>query len=340
MMERQFYLDNISAILIAYMIFIVHLTYFCPVQGSIIDMLRSLLYFFMAWFFFKSGMFYKDKPIKAVIKSSAKRLLVPWAVFNVIGIVVMGLQAYRGLGLSLFPPLLNSIEVIAFNEAIWADLPLWFLLSLFAVRVAFAILYKCRVNAWALLIIFLAATIFIHYTCYVSWKGMDNLPFTILDHHLPENVLLIVGNICYGSLFYTLGYILQTKQYNRPVVIIACLAFVAHLFYPIDIDTRIIDTPNMPLIIFFCLAGIIVADNVFKRYLNRSVMILTYVGRNSMTYYIVHYLLFYFTFRVALPQYKFSGVGYYLLFSVITIVLLYGVDKLFNMKALHWMIGK
>lgn len=59
-----------------------------------------------------------------------------------------------------------------------------------------------------------------------------------------------------------------------------------------------------------------------------------------MTYYIVHYLLFYFTFRVALPQYKFSGVGYYLLFSVITIVLLYGVDKLFNMKALHWMIGK
>ena len=102
-MERQAYLDNISAILIAYMIFIVHLTYFCPVHGFVIDILKLLLYFFMAWFFFKSGMFFKDKPIKAVIKSSAKRLLAPWAVFNAIGIVVMGVQAYHGSGFSLFP---------------------------------------------------------------------------------------------------------------------------------------------------------------------------------------------------------------------------------------------
>lgn len=339
-MERQAYLDNISAILIAYMIFIVHLTYFCPVHGFVIDILKLLLYFFMAWFFFKSGMFFKDKPIKAVIKSSAKRLLAPWAVFNAIGIVVMGVQAYHGSGFSLFPLLINSIEVIALNEAIWSDLALWFLLSLFIVRVAFAILHKCRANVWVLFAIFLIATILIHYTCYVSWKGMDNLPFTIVGHHLPKNVLLIVGNICYGSLFYSLGYILRTKQYIRPVVIIACLAFVAHFFYPIDIDTRIIDTPNMPLIIFFCLAGIIVADNVFKRYLNRPVSILTYVGRNSMTYYIVHYLLFYSTFRVVLSQYKVSGVMYYLLFSVITVILLYGADMLFNVRALRWMIGK
>lgn len=303
MMERQSYLDNISAILIAYMIFIVHLTYFCPVYGFIIDILRLLLYFFMAWFFFKSGMFFKDKPIKAVIKSSAKRLLVPWTVFNAIGIVVMVLQAYFGSGLSLFPLLMTSMEVIAFNEAIWADLPLLFLLSLFVVRIVFVVLYRCRVNVWALLAIFLTATLFIHYTCYVSWKWTDNIPYTIVGHHLPKNALLIIGNVCYGSLFYTLGYILRTKQYNRVVMVIACLAFAAHFFYPIDIDTRIIDTPNMPLIIFFCLAGLIVVDNVFKKYLNRPVSILTYVGRNSMTYYIVHYLLFYFTFRVALSQY-------------------------------------
>lgn len=339
-MERQSYLDNISAILIAYMIFIVHLTYFCPVHGFIISILRSLFYFFMAWFFFKSGMFFREKEIKAVVKSSAKRLLIPWAVFNAIGIIVMGVKAYYELGFSTIPFLITSMEVVAFNEAIWADLPLWFLLSLFVVRILFVLLYKCRVNVWVLLAIFLIATILIHYTCYVSWKGMDNLPFTIIGHHLPKNVLLIVGNICYGSLFYSLGYILRTKQYIRPVVIIACLAFVAHFFYPIDIDTRIIDTPNMPLIIFFCLAGIIVADNVFKRYLNRPVSILTYVGRNSMTYYIVHYLLFYFIFRVVLSQYKVSGVGYYLLFSVITVILLYGADKLFNVRALRWMIGK
>ena len=107
-MERQSYLDNISAILIAYMIFIVHLTYFCPVHGFIISILRSLFYFFMAWFFFKSGMFFREKEIKAVVKSSAKRLLIPWAVFNAIGIIVMGVKAYYESGFSTIPFLITS----------------------------------------------------------------------------------------------------------------------------------------------------------------------------------------------------------------------------------------
>lgn len=339
-MERQSYLDNISAILIAYMIFIVHLTYFCPVHGFIISILRSLFYFFMAWFFFKSGMFFREKEIKAVVKSSAKRLLIPWAVFNAIGIIVMGVKAYYESGFSTIPFLLTSMEVVVFNEAIWADLPLWFLLSLFVVRIMFAILHQCRINAWVVCAMFLTATVLIHYTCYVSWRGMDNIPITIVGHHLPKNILLIIGNISFGSLFYTLGYILQNKQYHRVALIIACLVFAAHFLYPMGIDTRIIDTPNMPLAIIYCLAGIIVADNIFKRYLNCSYPIWTYIGRNSMTYYIVHYVLFYLAFNVVLSGHNFSGTGYYLFFCFIAVLLLYGSDRLFNLKALHWMIGK
>lgn len=62
--NRVYYLDTICGILILHMIFIIHLPHFvgteCP-SWIIFKGPKMVLDFFMSWFFFKSGMFFKEK---------------------------------------------------------------------------------------------------------------------------------------------------------------------------------------------------------------------------------------------------------------------------------------
>lgn len=86
--QRIFYLDNLCGLLIINMIFMVHLAGFSGVGDStLMYYVKMSLGFFMSWFFFKAGMFFKEQPIKTIVRSSSKRLLVPYVVFNILGIV-------------------------------------------------------------------------------------------------------------------------------------------------------------------------------------------------------------------------------------------------------------
>ena len=84
--KRSVYLDTICGILILQVVFITHIASSCYfMRFEVVRFVYLLLIFAMAWFFFKAGMFYKDKPLKDVVKKSARRLLVPWAVFCAVG---------------------------------------------------------------------------------------------------------------------------------------------------------------------------------------------------------------------------------------------------------------
>lgn len=94
MNQRQIYLDNVCGLLIVHMIFICHQPLFCNYSNSAIEFSLKLLSFFMAWFFFKAGMVFRERPIKDIVRSSIKRLLVPYMVFSVFGLTIMALQKY------------------------------------------------------------------------------------------------------------------------------------------------------------------------------------------------------------------------------------------------------
>ena len=100
---RLSYLDNLGGILILYMIFLFHLPGHCGIGSSTsIIICRNFFDFFMAWFFFKAGMVFKDRPTKDVARSSFRRLLVPYFAFSLIGIAIMGLQQWQWGGASFF----------------------------------------------------------------------------------------------------------------------------------------------------------------------------------------------------------------------------------------------
>lgn len=339
---RQYFVDNLSAILITYMIFVVHLTYFCHIDGLVFKVANYLFYFFMSWFFFKSGMFYKEKTEKDVLKSTFRRLIVPYITFNIVGIVVLALEKYQSGGALSITSLTKEVLVTIFlNEAVYPNLALWFLLSLFIVRNAFNILRKLNVKTLAVLLVSLACLFTIYYLCYYRWAGYDNIPYTFAwGGHVSKNILLLFGNICCGMALYCLGYLLKNIQYSKYVVIASGIVYLIHIFIPTGIDFRIIDSDNLALAILFSLSGIILYDFIFKRHLNKRIPVLTYIGRNSMTYYVTHYVIMSALFNLVYKNFTMDKTTLYVVSFFTIIVLLFVADRIFSIRWLKWMIGK
>lgn len=74
--NRIVYLDFIAGLLILYMIFPVHVLSQTGLERY--NYLSSVFFFFMAWFFYKAGMFFKPTDCKTVLKKTFKRLIVPF----------------------------------------------------------------------------------------------------------------------------------------------------------------------------------------------------------------------------------------------------------------------
>ncbi len=70
-MKRVAYIDQISGLLIVYMIAF-HAFQFCDMRDIAHSYPMQSLSFFMFWFFYKSGMFNRDKTCKKILVGGAK----------------------------------------------------------------------------------------------------------------------------------------------------------------------------------------------------------------------------------------------------------------------------
>lgn len=148
MTQRKFYLDNICGVLIIHMIFICHQSLFCKYSNPAIEFVLKLLSFFMAWFFFKAGMMFKERPVKAVARSSAKRLLVPYVFFTLVGLLMMACEEYflKGNNPMTLGFLKDEFWWLVNWSTLFPSMICWFLLSLFVVRVAYAGLSRTQIT--------------------------------------------------------------------------------------------------------------------------------------------------------------------------------------------------
>lgn len=78
--DRKDYLDVVCGIMISWMI-LGHIIANCDLKESMFYTIGNRLFpFFMPWFFFKSGMFYKQKDSIRVLKRGAK-IIITLGVF-------------------------------------------------------------------------------------------------------------------------------------------------------------------------------------------------------------------------------------------------------------------
>lgn len=339
MKQRFYYLDNICAILIFYIIYIYHISFlFGCYKYFVFKYVGITLSFFMSWFFFKGGMMHKKSSFKEVINKSTKRLLVPYFIFLLIGLLIDCLGKFTGNGsLTILVFLKEEFETVTNTSILWPTGASWFLLSLFVVRFSFNYLFT-KVHPIIISIFFAFAAYGISIIHSRGWSF--NLFGCTPDMHL--YIPFYIGNMCHGLSLYSLGYFIKEKQFHKYILFFALFLFVLKFFFPAGIDFRANNSygSNFLLAILYGMAGCIVVNNVFRRYLNYSVPLVTYIGSNSMLYYLIHYpiiSLSLFLFGNIIEEYN-IWVRFFVISIIVTFSLLIA-ELIFRNKSIRFVIG-
>ena len=273
MIKREHYLDFIGGIMILWMIVYAHFTVVTKYELPFREQLTYGLHLFMPWFFYKAGMFHKKTSFEEVLKKSFSRLLVPYIIFTLIALVFDSIKICLNDGFSIYAIFLKPIIQIVLLGTTSANGPLWFLISLFIVRVL-AVLIEHQPNKIQIIsfIIFLTVP-FIFY--YFNFKKFIYIP-----------------NSLNGFIFYWIGYKLKEAQFSNKIFIISSIFyFIIAIIAPAfgDIRKNIMYEGNYFVWYIFCTCGIITINNIIKRLKIRD-YVLTTIGKDSMTYYVTHWI--------------------------------------------------
>lgn len=262
-------------------IIIGHIYFYCGASWPLetIRIMDIILFANMPWFFFKAGMFFKNYPTNNVIRSSSKRLLIPWAVFGVLGLIQVTILVHEPS--DIIHRIISACKTVLVDMAFPGNLALWFLLSLFFCRILASLLQKICGSLWAYAAIVAGFFLAFYFNIFPPKTSDD---------------FFIFPNIFLGLIFFGFGYILRTKQYTPHVIIPALILFIIlSLFEPYGIDVRAngaFDTTTTQYITFYpralCIILVLnyIAYHFPTAYLRKS--IISYIGRNSMSFYVLH----------------------------------------------------
>lgn len=272
---RHAHLDTVCGFLIIYMI-IYHIADFTGVRDTpVLKFLHSIFYFFMPWFFFKAGMFAcPQRSIRDVALTGFNRLIRPFLIFSAIGHAVSSVLMFMDGDRNWVHYVLSPVKFLILEGAVNGNLPLWFLLSLFAVRISGTWCLKKRLHPCAVAATCLAAA------------------FAMCVSGLP--VPVYIPNIATGLFFFMAGRILAERQYSRPVFAVSVLVYaVVYVLSPsyVDMHTNMLSEGEYLIWAVSSVAGCVVADNVFPNKQKPYFKMPNAVGRNSMNYYVCHWIV-------------------------------------------------
>lgn len=286
-------LDAIGGLFIAYMVMSHAFQWSGTVHDYFYEDTTYFLFMFMSWFFYKSGMFHRKEEMKVLIPKYLKKLVLPFIIYTIIGELCHFYILYQD-GLLNFKELLRPIFDTIFFGSSYGNLPLWFLLALFIVKIVVAIVEKYEIRkVWLL-------------TASVIVAGGGTLIANQFKY-LP-NILLTAP---LGTLFYLIGYYMRKKQYNKYTLIFAIFTFcVVVYFVPSYVDFRSDATSRGYWItwVISSIAGIILVNNMFN-FRILQLPILTSIGENSMEYFCSHWILFIIIKQIYYPN--FQGIPCY-----------------------------
>lgn len=241
---------------------------------------ERVFYFFMAWFFFKSGMFEKEYSFKETCWKVWKSLIIPYLFFSIVAWVIWIPQFFHTQGSVLLLIRVTLSRFIDLN-IIPGNGPMWFLVALSGCRLIYPILKRFINSNYLISLIGYAGG----YIYHLIYEGVTH-----------EYVMLGIPLSSIALAFYALGAELRYKQYSKMAFILSTIIYVVTVIFSIPIiyfayagafSSEISWICSLPM----CVAGIVTWNNVvrllpsvFFRFVN-----LGYIGKYSMTYYSAHW---------------------------------------------------
>lgn len=280
---RDSSIDAVGGVLIIYMV----ITHLPPRLGVVNyafnDILSTTLFFFMAWFYFKSGMLAKSlSPIETIHKYS-KKLLVTYLLYSAIGLVVGIVLVCVGDSESISTYIRTKVlSYLYMCGSIDGNLPLWFLPSLFFVIVIGSLVREYRIRP---IYTFVGALVL--FECIVSIKWFVKQD----DGVFPIPYFLI--NVPLGYVFYYLGSFFKRNCSDGVSAFCSVIIYLMALLFPLSFDFRTGNTAAlyMPLQYVLCsIGGIIMFNYIFRIIPGVFIRPLSYVGRNAMLIFVSHWI--------------------------------------------------
>ena len=292
--KRHENIDLTSGLLMIQII-VMHILQFAEkYQNDIFSVIMHVSFFFMPWFYFKSGYFFKsvEKIDINYILVKSKKLLIPFVSFTIIGfIITFPFEIYE-----VQRPVWRILLSLPYSILRWGDggagnLPIWFLLSLFFALFSFAFLDK--VNLKWLILLFPVIGFLIIYNKIALPLGLNNLFLAVFFMYI-------------GNIFRKMEY---TKYYNCIIIaaIVIYLITQYYCFSSLDFRSHDLLTGNYFIFVISSIAGIVVIY-YFAKMVN-FIKPINYIGKNSLIYFIAHWPIIILSNQV-LKMFSVNTIGY------------------------------
>ncbi len=286
MQNRNNTFDEIAGLLVVYMV-IYHVMQHAGMQNSKGMAILSYLNFFMPWFFYKGGMFFMAQDTAVVIKKSGRRLICPYVVWSIVGMLVfLYIACYVEHAFTLWGYLKMNLYLILTEGSLPGNLPLWFLVALFVARIVFN---ECHKNA-----------------IHPIWPTALGITVSVLLHFTGLQLPYYVNYISSGIFFFGVGIMLRDKTENKQLQLLCIVVYVllSVVSKPIvDIRTNVLSEGYYLLWPIWSVAGIVTINTVFlslQRFANIGISLLRLAGKHSMYIYVIHWPILLVIFRVLL----------------------------------------
>ena len=252
----------------------------------------NILFFFMPWFFYKSGMMFRPKESREEFWNGVKKLLRVFVIWSVIGYVAYIVWGLCSWGLTSKQMFYSPLRSLFFNACVPLNNALWFLPILFVVRQIGNWLLP-RVNAGWIVVCTLVLLMIFH--CFnLQWIPM-----------------WIFGTT-WGLFFFAFAYLVRGSEEKWWLVILSGIVSIGAFFTPISAiygggeysyAERVAWYPICALgCVFFnwvCKTLFVMLDTLHTHtHTHTHTMrewrfpIVSYIGRHAMNFYVPHFILF------------------------------------------------
>ena len=255
-------------------------------DGKILDHV-PWLYFFMPWFFYKSGMMFKPKDRNVEWHNGVKKLLKTFAVWSIIGYIAHVLWHWYIGDLTPRLAFYTPLRSLLLGSSVPLNGAIWFIPVLFLVRQLGNYLLP-RFHVLWIVILSLCMCILLQFV------------------HIPFLPNWISVTISWGLFFFSFAYWIRNYETNKWVVLVAAIIYGISVFTPISIVYGG-DAPLWSRLLYYpsCAFACVFFNNACRwlmslterfNNINWHFPILSYVGKYAMNFYVPHYILFMLTF--------------------------------------------
>lgn len=249
------------------------------------------LNFFMPWFFFKSGMFFKKMNWRTLWNKDKLKLLKKYVIWSTVGYVIFIMFRLFSGSLTLHEATYTILRGFLLTGRIPINAVLWFLLSLFVVRfVSNGILPSLNSKFYHIRCVFIV--VIGGLVAYFAYRFNNRLmPYWI-------------ANCASGLAFFALGYWLKDFQFKNWLFFPSLLVYVTCCIfgfpYVIMMSNTLVQSSYL-LWIPASLCGIVVFNNMCRivcdvvcKFAPSHIRVrpLELVGRFSMPIYVTHALIY------------------------------------------------